>query len=88
MLIFGLIVSLVFVVICFIFGVYVLCMNCVLFFGVIMGVCICVLVMDIISDIVCSNILVFGYVGIYVIVNVLLILVGLLIVIVWLGILG
>lgn len=50
-----------------------------------MGVCICVLVMEIISDIVCSNILVLGYVGIYVIVNVLLMLVGIIIVMVWLG---
>lgn len=85
MLIVGLIVSLVFVVICFLFGVYVLWMNCVLLFGVMMGVCICVSVMEIISDIVCSNILVLGYVGIYVIVNVLLMLVGIIIVMVWSG---
>lgn len=85
MLIVGLIVSLVFVVICFLFGVYVLRMNRALLFGVMMGVRICASVMEIISDIVRSNISALGYAGIYVIVNVLLTLVGIIIVMVWLG---
>ncbi|CFQ82333.1 aspartate:alanine antiporter [Yersinia enterocolitica] len=88
MLISGLIVSLVPVVICFIFGAYVLRMNRALLFGAIMGARTCAPAMDIISDTARSNIPALGYAGTYAIANVLLTLAGSLIVIVWPGILG
>ncbi|CNE84394.1 aspartate:alanine antiporter [Yersinia mollaretii] len=88
MLISGLIVSLVPVVICFLFGAYVLRMNRALLFGAIMGARTCAPAMDIISDTARSNIPALGYAGTYAIANVLLTLAGSLIVIVWPGILG
>ena len=88
MLISGLIVSLVPVVICFVFGAYVLRMNRALLFGAIMGARTCAPAMDIISDTARSNIPALGYAGTYAIANVLLTLAGSLIVILWPGILG
>lgn len=85
MLIAGLIVSLVLVVICFLFGAYVLRMNCALLFGAMMGARTCAPAMEIISDTACSNILALGYAGTYAIANVLLTLAGTIIVMVWLG---
>ncbi|MFI0489101.1 MAG: aspartate:alanine antiporter [Yersinia sp. (in: enterobacteria)] len=88
MLISGLIVSLVPVVICFIFGAYVLRMNRALLFGAIMGARTCAPAMDIISDTARSNIPALGYAGTYAIANVLLTLAGSLIVIIWPNIFG
>ncbi|RJT47619.1 aspartate:alanine antiporter [Rahnella woolbedingensis] len=85
MLISGLIVSLVPVVICFIFGAYVLRMNRALLFGAIMGARTCAPAMEIISDTARSNIPALGYAGTYAIANVLLTLAGTLIVIIWPG---
>lgn len=56
MLIAGLIVSLVPVVICFLFGAYVLRMNRALLFGAMMGARTCAPAMEIISDTARSNI--------------------------------
>ena len=83
MLLSGLIVSLVPVVICFIFGAYVLRMNRALLFGAIMGARTCAPAMEIISDTARSNIPALGYAGTYAIANVLLTLAGTLIVIIW-----
>lgn len=88
MLVAGLIVSLVPVVICFLFGAYVLRMNRALLFGAIMGARTCAPAMDIISDTARSNIPALGYAGTYAIANVLLTLAGSLIVVLWPGILG
>ena len=88
MLIAGLIVSLVPVVICFLFGAYVLRMNRALLFGAIMGARTCAPAMEIISDTARSNIPALGYAGTYAIANVLLTLAGSLIVVLWPGILG
>jgi putative transport protein len=85
MLLSGLIVSLVPVVICFIFGAYVLRMNRALLFGAIMGARTCAPAMEIISDTARSNIPALGYAGTYAIANVLLTLAGTLIVIIWPG---
>jgi putative transport protein len=85
MLVSGLIVSLVPVVICFIFGAYVLRMNRALLFGAIMGARTCAPAMEIISDTARSNIPALGYAGTYAIANVLLTLAGTLIVIIWPG---
>jgi putative transport protein len=85
MLISGLLVSLVPVVICFIFGAYVLRMNRALLFGAIMGARTCAPAMEIISDTSRSNIPALGYAGTYAIANVLLTLAGTLIVIIWPG---
>ena len=85
MLIAGLVVSLVPVVICFLFGAYVLRMNRALLFGAIMGARTCAPAMEIISDTARSNIPALGYAGTYAIANVLLTLAGTLIVIVWPG---
>ncbi|CAM4004045.1 aspartate:alanine antiporter [Rahnella bruchi] len=85
MLISGLIVSLVPVVICFIFGAYILRMNRALLFGAIMGARTCAPAMEIISDTARSNIPALGYAGTYAIANVLLTLAGTLIVIIWPG---
>ena len=85
MLISGLIVSLVPVIICFIFGAYVLRMNRALLFGAIMGARTCAPAMEIISDTARSNIPALGYAGTYAIANVLLTLAGTLIVIIWPG---
>lgn len=85
MLISGLIVSLVPVIICFIFGAYVLRMNRALLFGAIMGARTCAPAMEIISDTARSNIPALGYAGTYAIANVLLTLAGTLIVIIWTG---
>lgn len=87
MLIAGLIVSLVPVVICFLFGAYVLRMNRALLFGAIMGARTCAPAMEIISDTARSNIPALGYAGTYAIANVLLTLAGSLIVVIWPGIL-
>lgn len=85
MLLSGLIVSLVPVIICFIFGAYVLRMNRALLFGAIMGARTCAPAMEIISDTARSNIPALGYAGTYAIANVLLTLAGTLIVIIWPG---
>ncbi|CAO97228.1 aspartate:alanine antiporter [Erwinia tasmaniensis] len=79
----GLIVSLVPVVICFLFGAWVLKMNRALLFGAIMGARTCAPAMEIISDTARSNIPALGYAGTYAIANVLLTLAGTLIVIIW-----
>lgn len=83
MLIAGLIVSLVPVVICFLFGAYVLRMNRALLFGAMMGARTCAPAMEIISDTARSNIPALGYAGTYAIANVLLTLAGTIIVMVW-----
>ena len=85
MLIAGLIVSLVPVVICFLFGAYVLRMNRALLFGAMMGARTCAPAMEIISDTARSNIPALGYAGTYAIANVLLTLAGTIIVMVWPG---
>ncbi|AYC18792.1 Aspartate/alanine antiporter [Dickeya dianthicola] len=79
----GLIVSLLPVVVCFLFGAYVLRMNRALLFGAIMGARTCAPAMEIISDAARSNIPALGYAGTYAIANVLLTLAGSLIVIIW-----
>ncbi|GFN45174.1 aspartate:alanine antiporter [Candidatus Regiella insecticola] len=79
----ALIVSLVPVVICFLFGAYILRMNRALLFGAIMGARTCAPAMDIISDNARSNIPALGYAGTYAIANVLLTLAGSMIVILW-----
>ncbi|MEN5016152.1 aspartate:alanine antiporter [Erwinia sp. Eh17-17] len=79
----GLVVSLVPVVICFLFGAWVLKMNRALLFGAIMGARTCAPAMEIISDTARSNIPALGYAGTYAIANVLLTLAGTLIVIIW-----
>lgn len=79
----GLAVSLVPVIICFLFGAYVLRMNRALLFGAIMGARTCAPAMEIISDTARSNIPALGYAGTYAIANVLLTLAGTLIVIIW-----
>ncbi len=83
MLLCGLLVSLLPVIICFLFGAYVLRMNRALLFGAIMGARTCAPAMEIISDTARSNIPALGYAGTYAIANVLLTLAGTLIVIVW-----
>lgn len=80
MLVSGLLVSLVPVVLCFLFGAYILKMNRALLFGAIMGARTCAPAMDIISDASKSNIPALGYAGTYAITNVLLTLAGTLIV--------
>lgn len=84
-LIAGLIVSLVPVIICFLFGAYVLRMNRALLFGAMMGARTCAPAMEIISDTARSNIPALGYAGTYAIANVLLTLAGTLIVVIWPG---
>ncbi|MBM7342406.1 putative transport protein [Pantoea coffeiphila] len=79
----GLIVSLLPVVICFLFGALVLKMNRALLFGAIMGARTCAPAMEIISDTARSNIPALGYAGTYAIANVLLTLAGTLIVVIW-----
>ncbi len=88
MLIAALIVSLLPVVICFLFGAYFLRMNRALLFGAIMGARTCAPAMEIISDTARSNIPALGYAGTYAIANVLLTLAGSLIVVIWPGIPG
>ncbi|MCX8957337.1 aspartate:alanine antiporter [Erwinia psidii] len=83
MLVAGLLVSLLPVVLCFVFGAYVLKMNRALLFGAIMGARTCAPAMEIISDTARSNIPALGYAGTYAIANVLLTLAGTLIVIIW-----
>ncbi|MGE9550626.1 aspartate:alanine antiporter [Erwinia amylovora] len=83
MLFAGLVVSLLPVVLCFLFGAYVLKMNRALLFGAIMGARTCAPAMEIISDTARSNIPALGYAGTYAIANVLLTLAGTLIVIIW-----
>lgn len=83
MLIAGLLVSLLPVVISFLFGAWVLKMNRALLFGAIMGARTCAPAMEIISDTARSNIPALGYAGTYAIANVLLTLAGTLIVIIW-----
>ena len=79
----GLAVSLVPVVICYLFGAYLLRMNRALLFGAIMGARTCAPAMEIISDTARSNIPALGYAGTYAIANVLLTLAGTIIVIIW-----
>jgi putative transport protein len=83
MLLSGLAVSLLPVVLCYLFGAYVLRMNRALLFGAIMGARTCAPAMEIISDTARSNIPALGYAGTYAIANVLLTLAGTLIVIIW-----
>ncbi len=83
MLLCGLLVSLLPVVICYLFGAYVLRMNRALLFGAIMGARTCAPAMEIICDTARSNIPALGYAGTYAIANVLLTLAGTLIVIIW-----
>lgn len=83
MLVAGLIVSLLPVVISFMFGAWVLKMNRALLFGAIMGARTCAPAMEIISDTARSNIPALGYAGTYAIANVLLTLAGTLIVLIW-----
>ncbi|MGD8106661.1 aspartate:alanine antiporter [Pantoea sp. FN0302] len=83
MLLSGLLVSLLPVVLCYLFGAYVLRMNRALLFGAIMGARTCAPAMEIISDTARSNIPALGYAGTYAIANVLLTLAGTLIVIIW-----
>ena len=83
MLVSGLAVSLLPVVLCYLFGAYVLRMNRALLFGAIMGARTCAPAMEIISDTARSNIPALGYAGTYAIANVLLTLAGTLIVIIW-----
>jgi len=83
MLLCGLAVSLVPVVICYLFGAYLLRMNRALLFGAIMGARTCAPAMEIISDTARSNIPALGYAGTYAIANVLLTLAGTIIVIIW-----
>lgn len=83
MLLCGLLVSLIPVIICYLFGAYVLRMNRALLFGAIMGARTCAPAMEIISDTARSNIPALGYAGTYAIANVLLTLAGTLIVIIW-----
>lgn len=83
MLMSGLLVSLLPVIICYLFGAYVLGMNRALLFGAIMGARTCAPAMEIISDTARSNIPALGYAGTYAIANVLLTLAGTLIVILW-----
>ncbi|QCR37825.1 aspartate:alanine antiporter [Nissabacter sp. SGAir0207] len=85
MLLAGLVVSLVPVVICFMFGAFVLKMNRALLFGALMGARTCAPAMEIISDTARSNIPALGYAGTYAIANVLLTLAGTLIVVIWPG---
>ncbi|MDU6411859.1 MAG: aspartate:alanine antiporter [Yersiniaceae bacterium] len=85
MLLAGLVVSLLPVVLCFLFGAYVLRMNRALLFGALMGARTCAPAMEIISDTARSNIPALGYAGTYAIANVLLTLAGTLIVIIWPG---
>jgi putative transport protein len=85
MLLAGLVVSLVPVVLCFLFGAYVLRMNRALLFGALMGARTCAPAMEIITDTARSNIPALGYAGTYAIANVLLTLAGTLIVIIWPG---
>ena len=79
----GLMVSLLPVVISFVFGAWVLKMNRALLFGAIMGARTCAPAMEIISDTARSNIPALGYAGTYAIANVLLTLAGTLIVLIW-----
>lgn len=83
MLIAALLVSLVPVIICFLFGAYVLRMNRALLFGAIMGARTCAPALEIISDTARSNIPALGYAGTYAIANVLLTLTGSLIIVIW-----
>ncbi|PIJ51277.1 transporter [Erwinia sp. OLTSP20] len=83
MLLSGIAVSLVPVVLCFLFGVWVLKMNRALLFGAIMGARTCAPAMEIINDASGSNIPALGYAGTYAIANVLLTLAGTLIVVIW-----
>jgi Predicted permease len=83
MLLSGLLVSLIPVVVCYLFGAYVLKMNRALLFGAIMGARTCAPAMEIISDTARSSIPALGYAGTYAIANVLLTLAGTLIVIIW-----
>jgi len=79
----GLVVSLLPVIISFIFGAWVLKMNRALLFGAIMGARTCAPAMEIISDTARSNIPALGYAGTYAIANVLLTLAGTFIVLIW-----
>ncbi|CAD6510286.1 aspartate:alanine antiporter [Candidatus Profftia tarda] len=79
----GLVLSLLPVVICFLFGAYVLRMNRALLFGAIMGARTCAPAMEIISDASRSNIPALGYAGTYAIANVLFTIAGILIVMIW-----
>ncbi|CAK9884546.1 MAG: Aspartate/alanine antiporter [Candidatus Erwinia impunctatus] len=79
----GIVISLLPVLISFLFGIWVLKMNRALLFGAIMGARTCAPAMEIISETARSNIPALGYAGTYAIANVLLTLAGTLIVIIW-----
>lgn len=79
----GLLVSLVPVIGCFLFGAYVLRMNRAMLFGALMGARTCAPALEIISDTARSSIPALGYAGTYAIANVLLTLAGTLVVLIW-----
>lgn len=79
----GLLVSLVPVVICFLFGAYILRMNRAMLFGALMGARTCAPPLEIISETARSSIPALGYAGTYAIANVLLTLGGTLVVMFW-----
>lgn len=83
MLLCGLLVSLIPVVIAYLFGAYVLRMNRAMLFGALMGARTCAPAMEIITDTARSSIPALGYAGTYAIANVLLTLAGTLIVLLW-----
>ncbi|MGL4860814.1 MAG: aspartate:alanine antiporter [Enterobacteriaceae bacterium] len=79
----GIAVSLIPVMLCYLFGAYVLRMNRALLLGAIMGARTCAPALDLITSAARSNIPALGYAGTYAIANVLLTLAGSLIVIIW-----
>ena len=83
MLLCGLLVSLIPVVIAYLFGAYILKMNRAMLFGALMGARTCAPAMEIITDTARSSIPALGYAGTYAIANVLLTLAGTLIVLIW-----
>ncbi|WWO97220.1 MAG: aspartate:alanine antiporter [Candidatus Dasytiphilus stammeri] len=83
MLFAGLLVSLIPVIMGFLFGTSILHMNPALLFGALMGARTCAPAMEIINDASHSNIPALGYAGTYAIANVILTLVGTLIIMLW-----
>jgi putative transport protein len=76
-------VSLLPVIVCFLFGAYVLKMNRAMLFGAIMGARTCAPALEIISDTARSNIPALGYAGTYAIANVLLTIAGTFVAMLW-----
>lgn len=85
MLLCGILVSLLPVVICYLFGAYILRMNRAMLFGALMGARTCAPALEIISDTARSSIPALGYAGTYAIANVILTLAGTLVVMLWPG---